>query len=67
MRAANGFNLNRRCSRSLLCRPCSLAVALYAHSHGLAEVHVGVIGYCEIYKFECAHLKFMVSGRSKQA
>ena len=38
-----------------------LAVALHSHSHGI--VHVDNLG--EI--FECAHLKYAVSGRSKQA
>ena len=72
MRAANAFNFNRLRSRFLSRRPCSLAVALHAHSHachGLAEAHVSVrmdtwtFNHCEIFK--CAHLKFTVSGRSK--
>ena len=42
VRAANTFNLNRLHSRSLSCPPYSLAVALHARSHGLAEVHVGM-------------------------
>ena len=36
VRAAN-INLNRLCSRSLSRQPCSLAVTLHTHSHGLAE------------------------------
>ena len=53
MRAANAFNLNRL--RSLSRRPCSLAVALMLVL--TAENHREM--------FECAHLKFTVSGRSK--
>ena len=38
MRTANAFNLNSLRSQSVSHRPCSLAVALHAHFHGLAEV-----------------------------
>ena len=44
----------------LQCWHSCLAVALHSHSHGL--VHVDNLG--EI--FECAHLKYMASGQSKQ-
>ena len=65
--AANAFNLNRFRSRSLSRRPCSLASRSFVHS--FAEVHVArrsawTFHHHEI--FECAHLKFTVSGRSKQ-
>ena len=59
-RAANAFSWKRLRSRSLSRRHCSLAFAQL-----FAEVHVSVdIHHREI--FECAHLKFTVSGRSKQ-
>ena len=53
-------------SRSLSYQPSCLAVTLHTHSHGLAQVHAGIdISHREI--FECVHLKFTVSGWSKQA
>ena len=59
MRAANAFNLNRLHSRSLSRRPCSLGCLAVALTLVLtAENHREI--------FECAHLKFTVSGRSKQ-
>ena len=67
MCAANTFNLTHLRSRSPSCRTCSLAVALHNRSHGLglAEVHVGMDMTCNHREiFECAHLKFTVSGRS---
>ena len=69
MHAAKAFNLSRLRSHSPSHRTCSLAVALHTRSHGLglAEVHVGVdmtSNYHEIFKR--THLKFTVSGRSKQ-
>ena len=67
--AANTFNLSGLCSHSPLQRTCSLAIALHTCSHGLglAEVHVGVDITCNHREiFECVHLKFTVSGWSKQ-
>ena len=69
MCAAKAFNLSRLHSRSPSRQTCSLAVALHARSDGLglAEVHVGVDMTCNHREiFECAHLKFTVSGRFKQ-
>ena len=44
---------------------CSLAVALNARSHGLLKyTSASTLHHREI--FECARLKFTVSGRSKQ-
>ena len=57
--------LRRQAYHFLSHRPYSLAVALHARSYGLPEVHVVV--YIVKFKFDCAHLKFTVSGRSKQA
>ena len=62
--ATNTFNLNLLRTCSLSCRPCSLAIALHARSHGLADVHICHVNHREIFK--CGHLKFMISGRSKQ-
>ena len=62
VRVANAFSLNRLRSRSPSRRHSSLAFAQL-----FAEVHVGVdirsFHHHEI--FECAHLKFTVSGGSK--
>ena len=69
MCAANTFNLTHLRSRSPSRRTCSLAVALHNRSHGLglAEVHVSMDMTCNHREiFECAHLKFTVSGRYKQ-
>ena len=66
MHTANTFNLNHLHSHSLSCQPHSLAVALHAHSHGLAEyMSAWTFNHQEI--FECAHLKFTVSGQSKHS
>ena len=58
----NVFNLDHLHSHSSSCWPCSLAVALHAHSHGLAA-HQRIRTFNREI-FECTHLKFMVSGWS---
>ena len=65
VRAANSFNLNKLClrSHSLSRRPCSLAVALHARSHGLAEVHVGV-DIQSIVKYLNTHMRAQCSHAS---
>ena len=61
---ATNVNLNRLCSRSLSRQPCSLAVTLHAHSHGLAEPDGMDIQPSWNIRM-CFYLKFTISGQSK--